>query len=110
MFRMGLAALGGRAQAFYPEAMPAEQVDPETYANPVAARPAGSKRKCHVFAAGRQFIDSKVYPNPATMKLVDETDASEGMRNAGEIPAALCEQGVLDYGFRQSDRLIMHVS
>jgi proline iminopeptidase len=86
-----------------------EKVDPETYAKAVASLPAGSQRRCHLFEAPRSFIDGNMYPDPATMKLVDETDASDGMYNTGEIFGALAEQGMLNYRFDKADRLTMPV-
>ena len=86
-----------------------ERIDPETYAKAVARLPEGSKRRCHVFVAPRSFIDGNMYPDPAVMKLVNDTDNSDGMRNTGEIFGALAEQGLLDYRFTGHDRLTMPV-
>jgi proline iminopeptidase len=86
-----------------------EKVDPETYAKAVASLPKGSDRRCHIFAAPRKFIDGNMYPDPATMKLVDETDASDGMHNTGEIFGALAKQGLLEYRFGRPERLTMPV-
>jgi proline iminopeptidase len=86
-----------------------EKVDPASYAKAVAALPAGSQRRCHLFEAPRSFIDGNMYPDPAIMKLVDETDASDGMYNTGEIFGALAEQGLLNYRFDKADRLTMPV-
>ena len=84
-----------------------QKVDSKTYAAAVAARPKGSKRRCQIFKAGRKFIDEAMYPDPAIMKLVNETDSSEGMKNTGEIFAALAEQGLLEYRFEGHERLTM---
>ncbi len=43
------------------------------------------------------------------MKLVNETDSSDGMYNTGEIFGALAKQGMLDYRFDKADRLTMPV-
>lgn len=86
-----------------------EKVDPKTYAEAVAKLPMGSGRRCHIFAAGRDFINGNMYPDPAIMKLVDETDKSDGMYNTGEIFGALAKQGMLEYRFDRSDRLTMPV-
>lgn len=86
-----------------------EREDPETYAKAVAALPKGSPRKCDVFAAPGSFFDSNMYPDKGTMKLVDETDASDGMYNDGEASKALFAQGLLDYRFDRVDRLTMPV-
>lgn len=84
-----------------------EKVDPKTYAEAIAKLPKDSKRRCHIFAAGKKFIDGNMYPDPATMKLVDETDATDGMYNTGEIFGALADQGLLEYRFDKADRLTM---
>ena len=77
-----------------------ERVDPEAYTRAVARRPEGSTARCHIFAAPRSFIDGGMYPDPATMALVDETDAQEGMRHEGQIFAALAPQGLMQYRFQ----------
>jgi len=86
-----------------------ERVDPATYEKAVARLPNGSKRRCHIFAAGRQFIDGNMYPDPAVMTQVNETDASDGLHNTGEIFSALAKQGLLEYRFDRADRLTMPV-
>jgi proline iminopeptidase len=85
-----------------------EKLDPESYAKAVARLPQGSARRCHIFAAPRKFIDGNMYPDPAIMKLVDETDSSDGMSNTGEIFGAL-GQGLLEYRFKRPERLTMPV-
>jgi proline iminopeptidase len=85
-----------------------EKVDPERYAKAVAELPQGSARRCHIFAAGRDFINGNMYPDPAIMKLVDETDKTDGMYNTGEIFGAL-GKGLLEYRFERHDRLTMPV-
>ena len=84
-----------------------EKLEPETYAKAVARLPEGSGRRCHIFAAGRQFVEGNMYPDPAVRKLVDETDSSDGMYNTGEIFGALAKQGLLEYRFRRPERLTM---
>jgi proline iminopeptidase len=86
-----------------------EKVDPATYAKAVQQLPKGSPRRCHIFAAGKTFIDGNMYPDPAVMKLVNETDASDGMHNTGEIFGALAKQGLLEYRFQRHERLTMPV-
>lgn len=86
-----------------------EKVDPKAYAKAVASLPEGSKRRCHIFAAGRAFIDGSMYPDPAIMKLVDESDKADGILNTGEIFGALAKQGLLDYRFEGHERLTMPV-
>lgn len=84
-----------------------ERIDPEAYEKAVARRLEG--RRCNVFAAGRAFVDNNMYPDPAIMKLVDDTDATDGMHNTGEIAGALFSQGLLEYRFEGADRLTMPV-
>jgi proline iminopeptidase len=86
-----------------------EREDPEAYKKAVARVAPGSKRRCHLSAAGRAFVDSAMYPDPATMKLVDDTDATDGMHNTGEIFGALVKQGMLEYRFTKASRLTMPV-
>ena len=85
-----------------------EKADPASYAKALEALPEGSKRRCHIFAAPRSFIDGNMYPDPATRKLVDETDRADGMYNTGEIFGAL-GPALLDYRFEKADRLTMPV-
>ena len=85
------------------------KTDPATYAKAVAALPAGSTQRCHVFAAPRNFIDDAMYPDPAVRKVVDDTDGSDGMFNDGHISGALFNQGLLNYRFTQGPRLTMPV-
>ena len=85
-----------------------EKVDPESYAKALEKLPKGSERRCHIFAAPRSFIDGNMYPDPATRKLVDETDTSDGMYNTGEIFGAL-GAALLEYRFEKTDRLTMPV-
>ena len=86
-----------------------EKLDPKKYAEAVASLPKGSERRCHIFAAGRDFINGNMYPDPAIMNLVDETDRADGLYNSGEIFGALAKQGLLDYRFERHDRLTMPV-
>jgi proline iminopeptidase len=85
------------------------KVDPANYAKAVAALEPGSSRRCNVFAAPRKIIDDAMYPDPAVMKLVDDTDSSDGMFNDGQVGGALFNQGLLQYRFTQSARLTMPV-
>jgi proline iminopeptidase len=86
-----------------------EKVDPETYKKALERLPAGSKRRCHIFAAGRSFIDGNMYPDPAIRNIVDETDKAGGLYNTGEIFGALADHGMLDYRFTGADKLTMPV-
>lgn len=86
-----------------------KRLRPELYAKAVAEVSKGSSHRCNTFVAGREYIDDAMYPNPAIMKLVDETDAQDGMKNTGEIFGALAKQGVLEWRFNKHDRLTMPV-
>jgi proline iminopeptidase len=86
-----------------------QRIDPEAYKRSVEGLAEGSTRRCRISAAGRSFIDSAMFPDPAVMKLVDETDNSDGMRNTGEIFQALVPQGLMEYRFRNAARLTMPV-
>jgi proline iminopeptidase len=85
-----------------------ERVDPEAYRKAVERLPAGSQRRCHIFAAGRTFVEGAMYPDPAIKTLVDETDSADGLHNTGEIFGAL-GQTLLDYRFTGHGRLTMPV-
>lgn len=86
-----------------------ERLDPATYARAVAERPEGFAARCNAFAAGKAFIDGAMYPDPATMALVDETDTADGMSNTGEIGRVLFGNGLMDYRFDRHARLTMPV-
>lgn len=87
-----------------------ERQDAELYAAAVAQRPAGLAARCNAFAAGRGFIDGAMFPDPAVMAQVDETDAADGMRNTGEVGRVLFGAGgLMNYRFDGHDRLTMPV-
>ncbi|SFS70633.1 alpha/beta fold hydrolase [Brevundimonas viscosa] len=87
-----------------------ERLEPETYLRAVEARPDGSRARCNPFAAGRAFIDGAMFPEPATQRLVDESDAVDGLRNTGQIGQALFGAGgLMDYRFDRHARLTMPV-
>lgn len=85
------------------------KLDSKLYAEAVAKVPKESSHRCSSFVAGRKFIDDAMYPDPAIMKIVDETDEMDGMHNTGEIFGALAKQGILEYRFEKPDRLAMPV-
>jgi proline iminopeptidase len=85
-----------------------ERVDPEAYKKAVERLPAGSPRRCYIFAAGRAFVEGAMYPDSAIKTLVDETDSADGLHNTGEIFGAL-GSGLLEYRFAKHDRLTMPV-
>src|SRR5687767_3233368 len=75
-----------------------EREDPEAFARARAALREGDKARCNIFrayegSASRAFVDRNMYPNPATMKLVDEADAEGGLKNTGELGRAIVEAG-----------------
>nr|WP_255500709.1 alpha/beta hydrolase [Caulobacter sp. 17J80-11] len=84
-----------------------ERIDPQAYQAAVASRPEG--RRCNAFGAGKAFVDANMYPDPATMAAVDAADAEGGLRNTGEIGAALFGAGLEAYRFGQPERLTMPV-
>jgi proline iminopeptidase len=86
-----------------------ETIDPVLYAKAVAALDKGSPRKCEAFGAGQDFVNANMYPDPATRKIVDDSDSADGLGNTGEIGQALFAQGFLDYRFTKGDRLTMPV-
>ena len=91
-----------------------EREDPEAFARARAALGEGDKARCDIFrayegSASRAFVDRNMYPNPATMKLVDEADSEGGLRNTGELGRAIVEAGFFGYRFDKADRLTMPV-
>lgn len=87
-----------------------ERLEPETYVRAVAARPEGSRARCNPFVADRAFIDGAMFPDPATQRLVEESDAADGLRNTGQIGRALFgEGGLMEYRFDRHERLTMPV-
>lgn len=86
-----------------------ERLDPTTYAQAVAERPRDLAARCNPFAAGRAFVDGAMYPDPATMALVDGTDSADGLSNTGEIGRVLFGGGLMHYRFDRHARLTMPV-
>lgn len=86
-----------------------ERLDPTTYARAVAERPEDFAARCNPFAAGRAFVDGAMYPDPATMALVDATDSADGLSNTGEIGRVLFGGGLMRYRFDRHARLTMPV-
>lgn len=83
-----------------------ERLEPETYVRAVAARPEGSRARCNPFVADRSFIDGAMFPDPATQRLVEESDAVDGLRNTGQIGRALFGAGgLMEYRFDRHARL-----
>ena len=86
-----------------------ERLDPAAYARAVTERPADLPARCNAFAAGKAFVDANMFPDLATMALVEKTDAEGGLSNTGELGQALFEQGLMTYRFARHDRLSMPV-
>ena len=86
-----------------------KRLKPALYTEAVAKKRKDSSHRCNTSVAGREFIDSAMYPDPAVMKIVDDTDDSDGMRNTGEIFAALYKQGILEWRFDDHRSLAMPV-
>lgn len=87
-----------------------EGLDPAAFARAVEARPPESAARCNPFVAGRAFIDTAMFPDPATQALVEAADSVGGLRNTGEIGRVLFGQGgLMDYRFDRMDRLSMPV-
>jgi proline iminopeptidase len=91
-----------------------EREDPEAFARARAALGEGDKARCNIFrayegSASRAFIDRNMYPDPASMKLVDEADSAGGLKNTGELGQAIFASGFFDYRFDKADRLTMKV-
>lgn len=85
-----------------------QRLEPATYERAAAARPQGSRARCNPFVADRAFIDGAMFPDPATQRLVDETDAEGGLRNTGEMGRVLFGQGgLMEYRFERPARLVM---
>ena len=87
-----------------------ERLEPAAYARAIAARSEGSRARCNPFVADRSFIDGAMFPDPATARVVDETDAEGGLRNTGQIGRVLFgEGGLMDYRFERAAALNMPV-
>lgn len=88
--------------------------DPDAYARAVADVKPGSLVKCNVYdgalKSGLQaFVNGNMFPDPAVAKLVEREDNANGLRNTGEYSRVLIRDGILNYQFRQPERLIMPV-
>ena len=86
-----------------------ERLDPALYAQAVAQRPADFPAQCNAFSAGKAFVDGAMFPDPAVMALVEETDSAGGLRNTGQIGRVLFANGLISYQFGRHDRLTMPV-
>lgn len=91
------------------------RINPAVYERAKAQAEPGSGRKCNVygdaFSAGglQAFVNGNMFPDPQTEARVNEADREGGLRNTGELSNALIRQGILEYRFRQPQRLTMPV-
>ena len=92
------------------------KTDAEAYRRAVATREPGSKRTCNMWGEGvlpkggmQHFVNSNMFPYPATEKQINDADNANGLRNTGELSRALIRQGLLDYRFTKPERLTMPV-
>lgn len=115
--RMVLAASGpDLPAAFELMCQRVRKTDPAAYRRAVAAVETGSRRSCNMWGedvaprGGMQaFVDGNMFPQASTKKLIKNADDANGLRNTGELSAALIKQGFLDYRFRRVGRLTMPV-
>lgn len=90
--------------------------DPAAYERAKSALKPGSRRSCNMWGEGvspqggmQRFVNGNMFPKAETEVLVNQADRTSGLRNTGELSAALIEQGILDYRFAYSERLTMPV-
>lgn len=115
--RMVLAAAGpDLPDAFNRMCERVARSDPVAYQRAVAAREPGSDRHCNMWGQGvfepggmQRFVNSNMFPRPATERLINEADRANGLRNTGELSTALIAQGILEYRFTRPERLTMPV-
>ena len=79
-----------------------ERTDPAAYRRAAAA--AGGHSGCNPFAAfdgeaQKKFVEANMFPDPATARLVDETDQADGLGNTGELSRAVFDSGFTSYRF-----------
>jgi proline iminopeptidase len=90
------------------------EVHPDVHARVMGeARRAGSD-VCNVFQAlpdslRGAFFQANMYPVPSTRDRVEHADTAGGLRNTGEMGAALFSQGLMEWRFTAHDRLTMPV-
>jgi proline iminopeptidase len=76
--------------------------DPAAFAR--AVNPIGALPRCNTMAAysgdeAKAFAMRNLFPDPSTGKKVEALDNADGLRNTGEISAALFRKGFLQYHF-----------
>ena len=114
--RMVLAAAGPDLPAtFNIQCDRLARTNPAVHARAVAAVVPGSPLNCNVYSdafegSGLQaFVNSNMFPDPETQKLVERADREGGLRNTGEFSRKLIASGILKYRFENARRLTMPV-
>lgn len=87
-----------------------EREDPAAYQRAMAGRPENWTARCNMIRAYRgaeseRVLRSYMFPNPATADLLKVADEANGLRNTGEVGAALFRQGFLTYRFGRAGEL-----
>lgn len=90
-----------------------EAADPAAFARAAHGIASGTSPRCNAFnayegPAMKAHVYANMFPDPATGRLVDETDAAGG-KNTGELSAAIFSQGFLHYRFADRAALTMPV-
>jgi proline iminopeptidase len=88
-----------------------EAADPAAFARAAEGIAPGTSPHCDAFnayegPAMKDYVYANMFPDPATGRLVDETDAAGG-KNTGELSAAIFSQGFLHYRFADRAALTM---
>lgn len=81
-----------------------ERIDPVAYRRAAAAASGGAR--CNPFAgyegaAQKAFVYRNMFPDPATGRIVDESDAADGLGNTGELSNAVFSSGFMQYRFQR---------
>lgn len=84
-----------------------ERTDPAAYRRATAAA-SGGHSGCNPFAAfegeaQKTFIEANMFPDPATARIVDETDQADGLGNTGELSRAVFDGGFMSYRFPKAE-------
>lgn len=91
-----------------------EAADPAAYAHAAKGIAPGTSPRCDAFnayegPAMKAYVYANMFPDPATGRLVDETDAAGGLSNTGELSASIFSQGFLHYRFADRASVTMPV-
>lgn len=54
---------------------------------------------------GERITEANMFPDPATLELVNRTEAESGLRNTGELGSAVFRAGLLRYQFAGAERV-----